>query len=138
MKNSILLVAMAGAALLPAQKIDVKTGLWETTTTTESSGMPSMPGMDLSKLPPEKRGQIEAMVKARQAKGPQVHTSRNCVTQDQLSKQLFQDNKEEPANCKRTIVSSTSSTQDVKIECTGARKMSGEAKFTATSRESVT
>lgn len=136
MKTRILFL-LAGATLVTAQKIDLKLGLWESTTKTETSGMPAMPSVDMSKMPPEMRDRMEAMMKARQAAAPQAHTSRNCVTQEDLDKSLFKQENEREATCKRTVISSSATSQHVKIECTGKQKMTGEATFTAQSRESV-
>jgi hypothetical protein len=141
MKIAALIAAALGvsftAPVASAQKIDVKLGLWEVTTTTETNGMPPMPAIDMSKMPPEARARIEAAMKARQAKGPRTQTHRNCLTQEKLDKDLFKDENEQDATCKRTVVSRTSTSQDIKIECSGRMKMTGEARFTATSRESV-
>ena len=135
MKKTIWIAAalLAGAALASAQqKIDVKTGLWEVTTVTDASGMPPI---DLSKLPPDARAKVEAMMKAKQASGPQTHTTKSCLTEAKLEKDLFSD---EQASCKRTVISSTPTNIHMKVECTGPRKTSGEGEFTATSRESAT
>jgi hypothetical protein len=129
---------LAGAAAMKAQKIDVKLGLWEVNTSTETKGMPAMPGMDTSKMPPETRERIEAMMKARQAKAPQSHTRQDCITQEKLDKDIFQAENERETACKRTEVSNTRTTRHYKIECNSKQQMTGEAEFTATSRESMT
>lgn len=65
-----------------AQAFDAKTGLWQTTITTETSGAPPF---DLSKLSPEQRARIEQMMKQRQAAGPHSTTHQSCVTQKELN-----------------------------------------------------
>jgi len=96
---------------------DAKLGLWETTSTTEISGMPAMPQIpedQLAKMPPERRAQVEAMMKARF--GPRTNTSKSCMTQDSLKRALaFGQNDN---SCTRKVVSSSSDRQEIHIECT--------------------
>ncbi len=138
-----IVVAM-GLALLPAAAsaaaLDVKTGLWEATTTIETSGAPPM---DLSRLPPEQRARLEAALKKQEAQGPHKHSSvvRNCVTQEQLSRQPFDELgsklQKQGETCKTTVVSATSKHWQGKFECTGKTAISGELSIDALSRERV-
>ena len=63
------------------QPLDVKPGLWETTTTTEMGGMPPMPADVLAKMTPEQRAKFEAAMKARAAQGAKTTTRRTCLDQ---------------------------------------------------------
>jgi len=128
---SLLAVALAGSMTAAhAQTLDVKPGLWETTSTTDTGGMPSM---DLSKVPAEQRARMEAAMKARMGKPT---TNRSCMTKEKLEKG-FQDQKDADSSCKRTMVVNTRSVQEIKFECENPRKTSGTLHFEALSRESV-
>ena len=98
------------------QPLDVKPGLWETTTTTEMGGMPPMPADVLAKMTPEQRAKMEAAMKARAAQGAKTTTRRTCWTKEELSKPLtFGD---DDKSCQRTIISSSRSKQEGHLECT--------------------
>jgi hypothetical protein len=107
---------------------DAKVGLWETTSTTEISGMPAMPQIpeeQLAKMPPEQRARIEAMMKGRGAGGPRTNTSKSCVTRESLEKAMAFGQNEE--SCTRKVISSSSSKQEIHIECTrGKSTMTGD------------
>src|SRR5687768_1604779 len=85
--NSVLVVAMCTAlpvASQAAEKLNVKLGLWEITSETQTRGMPPLPKELLDKLTPEQRRKMEADLKAEQAKGPEKDTDRECITQKDL------------------------------------------------------
>jgi hypothetical protein len=108
--------------------VDVKPGLWENTTTSEISGlaMPAMPQISpdqLAKMPPAQRAQIEAMMKGGMGT-PRTNTTKVCITQEALSRSLF-DNGDK--SCTFKVVSSSSSNQQIHVECTrGNTKTSGD------------
>ncbi len=121
------LVLVAGAALLHAQVINValnvKLGLWELTSTSETSGMPPI---DTSKMTPEVRARIEAALKARGGTPSSPIVRRDCLTKEKLANYAFQDPQANDSSCKRTIVTNTSALMEMHIECAGARKMTGD------------
>lgn len=127
----LLFAATAGATTARAERFDVKLGLWEVTRTTETSG--ALP-IDTSKLTPEQRGRLEAAMKARQ--GTRTHTLRSCLTQEKLDRDMFSSDKEN-AKCKHTVVASTRTVREVKMECTGDEPMTGDLRFEALTRERV-
>jgi hypothetical protein len=116
-------LASAADALKP---LDVKLGLWESTTTSQASGMPPYPKEAMAKLTPEQRARIEAAMKAEQAKGPQSHTTKSCLTAEQLKSMMgFGD--DEKMSCKRTVLRSNSRFQDLQFNCgQGGVAMNGE------------
>jgi hypothetical protein len=133
------LVIMSALALIPmvtlADKLDVKSGLWETTTITEISGMamPTLPPDVLAKMPPEQRAQMEAMMN--RGSGNPV-TSQSCVTEKDLERGLRPETTKEQS-CKVDSVSSNGKTQEAHVTCTNSRgKSTGVFRMTATSRES--
>jgi hypothetical protein len=88
MKPRILLCLIAAGlpALASADKIDVKTGLWETTSTMDMTGIPRMPAIQpetLAKMPPEQRARIEAMT-ARSITAGSDRKSQSCLTEKEL------------------------------------------------------
>jgi hypothetical protein len=122
MKKGIFLasVVLSSSALWAADKLqplDVKMGLWETSMTHSSAGMPQMPQIPpeaLAKLTPEQRARMEDMMKNRSGASGTT-TTKSCVTKEKLEKDLaFQD---ERTKCTRTIVSSSSSGFEMKLHC---------------------
>jgi hypothetical protein len=117
-----------GGAAQEFTPLDLKLGLWETTTKSEMSGMPmsampQIPEETLAKLPPAQRAQIEARMKG--MGGPQNMTVRNCITRDSLARGA-QFGKADNT-CAYKVVSSSSSKQEMHMDCTkGQTKMSGD------------
>ncbi len=132
--RTMILICFAFLWPLAAQDIkpfDVKLGLWETTVKTETPGMPAMPSMPnipedvLARLPPEKRAQLEAMMKARGAGGPGAITAKVCQTRESLDRGIAFNPSEKA--CTYKVVSSSSSKQVVHMDCAqGEVKMSGD------------
>jgi hypothetical protein len=134
----------AGAAVLTigvlahAQTFMAKPGLWEITTTTKMSGMPQIPMPDLSQVPPDQRARVEAMMNGMQGRGAMPPTTtRECMTQEKLDRQMFTDKRADRENCKQTVVSKTATTREMKIECTGEDAMNGTLKITASDPQNV-
>ena len=129
MRVSRGIVLGLGAAALPClilRAADIaaylKPGLWQTTTSVQTAGGLPMSEADLAQLPPEKRAQFEAAMKAAMAESAQPHTFVACMTAEQLRRQLafnFQDN----PGCKT---------------CGGASQRTTTARFQATSPEEIT
>jgi hypothetical protein len=113
---------LLSTAALPAQDIkpfDVKLGLWETTSTTEMSGMampamPEIPPDALSRMPPEQRARVEAMMKGRGG-SPRAMTVRSCITKETLDRAgaFGQTDK----SCTMKVVSSTPMKQVLHMDC---------------------
>lgn len=96
--------------------MDVKLGLWETTSKTDMPGMPTslpqIPEDALAKMPPEQRARIEAMMKGRGAPG--TMTTRSCTTRESLDRGLnFQNDK----SCTYKVVSSSPAKQQIHVDC---------------------
>ena len=114
---------LLAAAALPAQDVkpfDIKVGLWETSTTTEMSGMampnmPQIPPEALARMPPEQRARIEAMMKGRGG-SPNAMTVKSCMTKESLDRgALFN---QQDKSCTMKVVSSTPSKQVMHMDCT--------------------
>lgn len=96
--------------------MDVKLGLWETSSKTEMPGMPSslpqIPEDALAKMPPDQRARIEAMMKGRGAPG--TMTTRSCLTKESLQHGL---NLQNDKSCTYKVTGSSASKQQVHVEC---------------------
>lgn len=119
MKKLLLLglCPLLGNAADTIRPLDVKLGLWESTTTSEMTGMPPIPDELLAKMTPEQRSRMEAAAKARGAqskKAPSVHQS--CVTKESLAKAQNFGN-DDRLSCQRNIIRSSSTAQDIRFEC---------------------
>jgi Protein of unknown function (DUF3617) len=127
--------------------IDVKTGEWEYTVTTQMSGlpqfsqqpMPSIPPEQLAQMPPEQRAKIEAALKragAMSSGKPMTTTSKNCIKKEDLAKMMPNVNKDQA--CKVNLVSSSRSRQELKMECeANGGKQTGTVVVEALSPEST-
>jgi hypothetical protein len=97
------------------QPLDVKLGLWEITTTVAMTGMPAMANLPpdvLAKMPPEQRAKMQAAM----AGTPTTTVRKVCVTKEKMEKNTAFN--EDRKNCTHTVVSSSSSKLDMKMQCT--------------------
>jgi hypothetical protein len=128
------------AALRAQQTLNVKLGLWEATSTSQSNGAPPI---DTSKMTPEQRARVEAMMAARGGgrgapSAPRVQ--KTCMTKEKLEKESFQVSGAGQApspSCNRTITSSTSTLQEVHIECSGPPKRTSDFRIEALAPDKV-
>ena len=126
--------AMPAHAADPA--LDVKTGLWELTSTGTTSGAPPIPEEALARMTPEQRAKMESAMQEAIGRNNQPHVSKSCITQQQLEKAPnFAEWHDK--SCKQTVVSRTASVIETRVECTGPQKMSGTFRFQAVSREAI-
>jgi hypothetical protein len=121
------LAALTVVVLAQSPMLDIRMGLWEMSTTTDLGGQ--MPGMDLSKMPPEQRAQMEAAMK--NMMGRSIVT-KSCMTKEKFDRSGFMQDRP-GQTCKQTLVSSTRSSLDAKVVCSGERPMTGEMHFESTS-----
>jgi hypothetical protein len=126
----LLYPALAGAA----DKLNIKTGLWEIAATTDFSGMPPLPKEMLDKLTPEQRAEMEAAIKKGSGER-ESEVSRECISERDLERPFESAN---PDECKQEIVRSTRTTQEVQLTCTGEYKGSGTFLITTPTAETMT
>jgi hypothetical protein len=136
---TLTLFVALGAALLAVPALSasltlhVNTGLWEITSASVMSGLPPIPPDVLSHIPPERRAQAMASMKAAMGNASQTHTMQNCVTQKDLDRP-FQPMVNQPeSKCSETVVSSSSTMEDIRISCSGRTAMDGHFQFQAPS-----
>jgi hypothetical protein len=128
MKSALSIVILTAGACHAADNVtplNVQSGLWETTSVTERSGMPPIPAEALAKMPPEQRARIEAQLKST----PQTTTKQSCFTPEEVAKGFGWNNTDK--SCRQTIVTSSGSKQEIKWECDGPQKGSGSMKIEA-------
>jgi len=139
-KPVLVLVVTASAALWAADKVqplNVKLGLWEVTTTVTTSGQMPVPAGLLEKLTPEQRARIEERIKARPSHPMKETTNKYCLTRERLDKGV--NFGEDRKSCTRTMVSSSSSKIDERLECVeNGVKSEGKIEFEAIDAENVT
>lgn len=127
-------LVLLGSAAASAQTLNVKVGLWEVTTTGQTSGAPPI---DTSNMTPERRAQAEAMMKSMMGNAAKPHTVKTCITREKLEKDPFQE-REEEQSCKRSYLTRTTSVMAFKEECTNpAGKTTAEGRFEAVNPETV-
>lgn len=115
--------------------LDVKTGQWETTVNSQMSGMPPIPDDVLNRMTPEQRAKIMAAMQARN--GSKATVSKSCLTKDQLDKP-FDLGDERTRSCTRTMITSSGSKQEARIDCTvNGSKTTGTIKVEAVDSGSV-
>lgn len=138
MNAKILLIAgvcAACTALAAADRLNVKTGLWEIETESVIGGIPPLPKEVLDKMTPQARAEMEAAFRQEAAQGPQKDVDRDCITQKDLDRPFETSDAEE---CKQTIVTTTRTTQELRLMCTGKYKGSGVFRITTPTPETMT
>lgn len=119
--GSLLAVALP---LLAAERLAVKTGLWENTITLQLSGI-TIPADQLSRMTPEQRAQAEAVMKQLGVGAPSTITEQSCLTEKDLDGKAFAKGLEEAGdNCDYKQVTGTSKKQEWTFQC---RTDSGDA-----------
>ena len=130
------IVIFAGAAYAADtfHPLDVRPGMWENTMTVQMSGTPPIPPEVLAKLTPQQKAMMDARIKQSQSAPPKVR--KHCITKEDLAKPL--DFGQDRGTCKRTMVTSTSSKQELRLECEmGGIKSNGTVRIEATDPEHV-
>ncbi len=142
MKFSLALIFVAAPAVWAADLVpmDVKIGQWETTVTTQITGMaqqahqmPQLTPEQLAQIPPEQRAKLQAMM-AQMNGAPRTATSKSCTKKEDLTRLPLNND----ANCKTNVLSSSSSKQVIQVDCDhGGKKQSGTMTIEALSPESM-
>jgi hypothetical protein len=137
--KKLLQCAVALMLVLPlygfADSFNVKTGAWEMTTTTMSTGN-LIPAEVLARMPPEQRAKIEQAMQARSGK-PTTHVDRHCVTKEDLDQdRLFKSGNE--SQCSRKIVTKSATRVVLEQTCGTPRTSTATVTVQAQTPESVT
>ena len=129
-------VVLAGSKI----KLNVKTGLWETTTSNTVTGSMGIPPEMADKLTPAQRERFEAAMKKQASGKPRVVTHKDCLTAEKLAEDPFTDKSHgDKMKCEETIIKSTSTDLEAREVCTdGSSKTDSHLVFHADSPEHVT
>ena len=103
--------------LLAAEKLAVKTGLWENTATFQISGF-SLPAEQLAQMSPEQRAQMELMMKQMGIGAPRTQTDESCIKEEDLDGRSFRQSIEETGEqCEVKEIAGTSKRQEYTFQC---------------------
>lgn len=128
-KAGLAMTCLSLPLLAPAaERLNVKLGLWEITTMMETGGVPPIPKEVLDKMTPEQRAKLLASLQSSGAQGPHKEVNRECITQKDLDRPFQMEGAE---GCKATVVSATSTSQEINMVCNSAVKGSGVFKVSA-------
>lgn len=133
-----LLVALSVCVLAEnkIQPLNIKTGLWESTTSFIMSGTPPIPAEVLAKLTPEQRARMEERMKASNGDKAQTTTDRSCLTKEKLDEDYLALGKKQ--DCTQNVVTATSSKAEVRFTCQHDNvKLSGIIRVEALNTENV-
>ncbi|MBS0388299.1 MAG: DUF3617 domain-containing protein [Proteobacteria bacterium] len=152
---ALALVSMTTFAA-DSPKLDVRLGLWETTTTVSHNGTPGMPDMAaaaamppgasqrmaeaMQSMSPEQRAQMAAaMSRMNQNRGgPHEHKYKSCMTADKMRRDGFFNDKDMRGHCTHTVIENTAHSTVVSFECAEEGATSkGTVRFTAISDTQV-
>jgi hypothetical protein len=141
------IIALGVALLFPSAlvaggkiKLNVKTGLWQTTNTNAVSGNMGIPPEMAAKLTPAQRARFEAAQKKQGSGTPRTVTHKDCLTPEKLAEDPFTDRSHgDNAKCEETVIKSTATDLEVHELCTyGSSKAEIHLSFHADSPEHVT
>ena len=121
-----------------AETLDVKPGLWETTSHTQAHGQLPIPEAQMKNLSPQQRAAI-AKMEAR-VKQPQTRTFKGCLTQQKLDKDEVAFLSGEPGmKCESKLTKHTRTSVAGSRRCTSpGRQQAEDFSFEARDREHVT
>ena len=117
----IVLIALSAMALWAGDNIthlNIKQGLWETTSTRLMTGM-GIPADSLAKMTPEQRAHVEAMMKKNGVGAPATEVHQECVTKEKLEKMSAFSGDNPSGDCSHTVLNSSGSKMEMKIHCEG-------------------
>lgn len=130
---ALTLTALSVGAAAP-ERLNVKLGLWEMTSTMRFSGVPPLPKEVLDKMTPQARAKMLADLKAASQEEPEPETNSECITQEDLDKPFQSANSDD---CKQTIVRTTRTSQEIRMVCSGKTAGSGTFKVNTPTPESM-
>lgn len=117
--------------------MNVKTGLWQNTSTVTIVGGLGLPPSVLAKLTPEQKAKYEAAMQAQSGGHSSTHTNKGCLTQKDLTTDPFaqKDSSDEHIQCHGTLLSSTSTDIVLQESCSGEASMTYTMKIHAVDQE---
>jgi hypothetical protein len=103
--------------LLAAERLAVKTGLWDNVVTIEFTDV-KLPEERLQRMTPEQRAQIEQLMKQIGVGQPRTQTDQSCINEEDLDGRSFRRSMEEAGEqCEFKEVSTTSKRHEYTFRC---------------------
>jgi len=137
-----LALSLTGAAAQNAQAasigLDIKTGLWEMTSTGKTKGRPAamLPAEVLKHLSPSQRSQMNSVMSEGMKHADKKRVSKKCVTEKTLKRGFKLDDKPS-TNCKETLVTNNAKLMEMRLHCTGTPRADGSYRMEAVGHEEV-
>lgn len=127
-------------ATMKITPMNVKTGLWQSTSTVTVTGSLGLPPEALAKMTPEQKARYEAAIQAQAGGHTSTHTNKGCLTQKDLTTDPFArtDSDDENIHCHGNLLSSTSTDVVLQETCSGEASMAYTMKIHADSTEHAT
>ena len=138
-RSKLVAAGLASAACLltsaaqSADKLNIKTGLWEITSSTQMSGTPQLPKSVTDGMTPQQLAKLQADMKAASTDAKK-NVDRSCITKKDVENPFHGASE----NCKQSIVQTTRTTQEVRLVCDGKTKGTGLIRINAPTPESMT
>lgn len=125
------------ATALKITPMNVKTGLWQSTSTITIIGSLGLPPEVLAKMTDEQKARYAAAMQAQSGGHSSTHTNKGCLTQKDLTTDPFARNNSDDENihCHGTLLSSTSTDIVLQETCSGEATMNYTMKIHADSAE---
>lgn len=103
--------------LLAAERLAVRTGLWENVSTLQVTGV-TLPKEQLERMQPAQRAQLEEMLRQMGVGQPRTDTGQSCITEEDLTGNAFRDSLEEAGqDCDYQQVTATAKKQEWTFQC---------------------
>lgn len=119
-----------------ADSFNMKTGAWELTYTSVSTGMLMPPEM-LERMPPERRAKFEEAMRARSGQ-PKTRVHQGCITQNDLDQNnLLKEEGGGKTQCATKVVSKSPSKLVMERTCPEPRAVTSQISIEAKTPESV-
>ena len=122
-----------------AESFSAKTGTWEMTHTTLSTGTLIPPDV-LAQMPPDRRNRFEESMKARSGK-PRTFSTKECITKEDLDQnRMIKDNEDEEdgVQCTTTVALKSAGKLIMDRTCPAPRSSKSHITFEAPTPETIT
>jgi hypothetical protein len=136
MKKYLTFILATSLPLLAQDKqtLNVKPGLWEVTTVTQTTGLPKLPPELLAAVPEAQRAQMMAMFSGKDGEKSAPQKTQQCVTQEDLAKPFDTPSEE---HCKAKLITSSATEQQYEMTCAGEVSGKGTMQVSAPDPESM-
>jgi Protein of unknown function (DUF3617) len=135
-KTLVAILVVSASNLAAAEPLDVKPGMWESTTQRAAESAP-MPTDAMAKLSAEQRDLLARAGKQNAAK-TYKSTQKSCLSKEAIARgKLFDKADEGVGECKRSIVESSRNRMVSEVVCTGERARTTRVSVVAETPERV-